>query len=398
MVASRPADLPALPPFEGRDDGARLRWAAIVGAVAAVAAVAMFVLCRQLGRNEVAGGGATEAAFVDDSPFGRSQPVPGTGPPPTPGTRMVADARMGELAGLEFVPPAGVEPWQAAVVLREELDDRTIGAWFAGLAAHDVLEMEPAGSSVVLSAGPRAAEADPDTASILNRAMAGRDRIDLRRWDPSFSAAWTSAGRAIERWVRTEGVFRRRPPHAGGFKVTANLGLVVFGAFFVLPILGGLSEAAGANPTAEVVGAVAIAVLTPVLAGWLAYGRLTRSLGARGSAIALRSESFRRFLHASEAQHVEWAWQNGLLRDYSAWAVALGEADAWNHALSASAVPAPEVAQTHGIMAPVLYSAAFHSARTAPSQSGGGGGFSGGGFSGGGSVGGGGGGGGGGSW
>ena len=50
---------------------------------------------------------------------------------------------------------------------------------------------------------------------------------------------------------------------------------------------------------------------------------------AQGSALALRTESFRRFLHASEAQHVEWAWKHDLIREYSGWAVALGEADAW---------------------------------------------------------------------
>ena len=44
-----------------------------------------------------------------------------------------------------------------------------------------------------------------------------------------------------------------------------------------------------------------------------------------GSALALRTESFRRFLAASEGRHVQWAWEHGLLREYSAWAVALGD-------------------------------------------------------------------------
>ena len=394
VVSTEAVDLPALPPFDGRADGARLRWALVVGGLAAVAAVATFVVCRQLGRNEVAGGGATEAAFAGgSSPFGPHRTTPGT---PAPGTRMVADSQMGELAGIEFVPPDGVEPWQASVVLREQVDDRAIGSWFAGQAAHDVLDMTPSGSSVVLSPGPRAAEADADTASILNRALAGRDRIDLNRWDHSFSSAWTRTGHTIGRWARTEGVFRRRPPQPGGMKL--NLGLLVLLGFLFFPALASASASTGVLGLRGAVMAVLIALLVPVAAGWFAYGFLTRSLSARGSAIALRSESFRRFLHDSEAQHVEWAFDNGLLREYSAWAVALGEADAWNQAMAASAVPPPEIDHTHGIMAPVLYSSAFHSARTAPSSSGGGGGFSGGGFSGGGMVGGGGGGGGGGSW
>ena len=117
---------------------------------------------------------------------------------------------------------------------------------------------------------------------------------------------------------------------------------------------------------------------------------------ATGSALALRAESFRRFLVASEGQHVDWAWKQGLLREYSAWAVALGAADAWGRALEHSNVPAPEM----NIASPLwLYSMgpSFDSTRSAPAPSGGSSGSSfGGGFSGG--VGGGGGGGSSGSW
>jgi hypothetical protein len=103
----------------------------------------------------------------------------------------------------------------------------------------------------------------------------------------------------------------------------------------------------------------------------------------------LRSESFRRFLAASEGKHVEWAWQQGLVREYSAWAVALGAAEAWSKAVKASNIPDPQVSLSGPLL---LYSAgsAFSSSRTAPSSSGGGGG--------GGGVGGGGGGGSSGSW
>jgi len=110
----------------------------------------------------------------------------------------------------------------------------------------------------------------------------------------------------------------------------------------------------------------------------------------------LRAESFRRFLAASEGKHVDWAWKQGLLREYSAWAVALGAADAWGRALANSNVPAPEM----NLASPIwLYSMgpSFESTRSAPAPSGGSSGGSFGGFSGG-SVGGGGGGGSSGSW
>ena len=144
-------------------------------------------------------------------------------------------------------------------------------------------------------------------------------------------------------------------------------------------------------PTAVLLGMSAVALVS-----FGAYKSMLPSRSATGSALALRTESFRRFLAASEGRHVEWAWDNNVLREYSAWAVALGAADAWTKAVESSNIPHPELA----LRGPLLVhtsSRSFDTSRVPPSSSGGGGGFGGGGFSGG-SVGGGGGGGSSGSW
>jgi hypothetical protein len=60
----------------------------------------------------------------------------------------------------------------------------------------------------------------------------------------------------------------------------------------------------------------------PVVAGWELLVRT-----AAGSAAWLRVESFRRFLADSEAYHAEEAAKRGVLREYTAWAVAVGEID-----------------------------------------------------------------------
>ncbi len=113
---------------------------------------------------------------------------------------------------------------------------------------------------------------------------------------------------------------------------------------------------------------------------------------AAGSGLWLRVESFRRFLAGSEAYHAEEAARRGVLREYTAWALALGEIDRWRLAVMSS----PNIPyDTPGLGYVWLGSsiiASTSAAATAPSSSGGGGGF------GGGSVGGGAGGGGGGSW
>jgi uncharacterized membrane protein YgcG len=85
-----------------------------------------------------------------------------------------------------------------------------------------------------------------------------------------------------------------------------------------------------------------LAVAVPAIAAVALYRCLLPVRSAPGSALALRTESFRCFLNASEGCHVEWAWTHRLLRDYSAWAVALGAAEAWERAMRASSVPAAE--------------------------------------------------------
>lgn len=397
VTATAPASFPAdLPPFDERDPSARWAWTGIVVGLGALAAVVVFLVSRQIGRNEVAGGGATEAAFGPDgdAAFGFTPATPDTEPPPVPGARMVADTDMAELAGLEFVPPRGVEPWQAAVVAREVIDDRTIGAWFASQAAHDVLAMDREGDDVVLRPGPRAAQADATTAPILNRALAGGQEVRLGTYSSTFASAWKEVGSAIDGWSVGSRTFRRRPPRHGAAQAGCLAGLAGLSPIVLVVVLLVGGDAFGGTRTTF--AALALALLVPGVVALLAYRRLIRSLSARGSAVALRTESFRRFLHDSEARHVEWAWENGLLREYSAWAVALGEVDAWNGAMAASAVPPPEQHASTGVLAPSLYASSFSSTTTAPSSSGSSGGSSG--FSGGGFSGGGGGGGGGGSW
>jgi uncharacterized membrane protein len=177
---------------------------------------------------------------------------------------------------------------------------------------------------------------------------------------------------------------------AGGLSAGVLVVVVLFVFFGIGSLITALVGALTAAPLA-----IAFGIVVPAVAAYAVYRTLLPARSAVGSALALRTESFRRFLADSEGQHVEWAWKNGLLREYSAWAVALGAADAWGRALEHSNVPDDAM----GINSPLLVywmAPSFASSHIAPSSSGGGGGF-GGGFSGG-SVGGGGGGGSSGSW
>ena len=238
-------------------------------------------------------------------------------------------------------------------------------------------------------------ELDVDTRKLIVQMLDFKDELTLGSYNANFGTAWEKV-RSLERdEIATSGWWKRLPPGSVGSGGSASTWLVLvviafafFGAGSLLTALFGLFHGK--------VSALLFAAVVPAVAAYFVYKVMLSSRTSTGSALALRAESFRRFLAASEGQHVDWAWKQGLLREYSAWAVALGAADAWGRALANSNVPAPEMNMTSPLW---LYSMgpSFDSTRSVPAPAGGSsGGSSFGGFSGG--VGGGGGGGSSGSW
>ncbi|HSL73825.1 MAG TPA: hypothetical protein VK853_05140 [Ilumatobacteraceae bacterium] len=349
------------------------------------AAAAVFLLGRSYGSNTVLAGGAAEAAFGDlplPGQSARSADVP---------TYRVPDSRLAELATIEFVPPRGLEPWQAAAVLRERIDDDTVAAWFSEMIATDALVITDDDGTVELRPGPDTARLSAVDRAHLQRLFAGGDVVTLGSYDPAFGATWSAIRDEQRSFVGSAGWWSHGGP--GGRSTTPARAIAIAIAVLVVIGIGVLVVTAIGSDVWLAVSspwiAIVAGILVPLVVAAGAYHAMFPSRTATGSALALRAESFRRFLAASEGKHVEWAWQQGLLREYSAWAVALGAADAWTNAIRSSNVAEPQVA----LAGPLLVHAAassFSSARTAPSSSGGGGG--------GGGVGGGGGGGSSGSW
>jgi uncharacterized membrane protein YgcG len=369
------------PPIPDRRQEHRQRTALLVAALGSVVAFATYRWSVRVGANEVMGTSAADAAH-------------GPGPAASPATRTVTDADLAELAAIEFAPPRGLEPWQGRVVLTEVLDDSMVTAWFSGAIARGLVEVQADGAHPRLRRGRALEGDDPLDAHLVDEVFRVDDEVILGTYDAQFAAAWAKILGYQARWVADSGWWWSRSPAPGRLKpggiittgvlVVATVALVALSAF-----VAGLLGALGGLATALLVG-----LGLPALVARVAYAPLRPGRTAAGSAWALRTESFRRFLEDSEAQHVEWAWEHGLLRQYSAWAVALDAADAWQEAMERSAVPVAEAAAIQPLLVPRV-SSAFTSTRTAPSTSSSGGSSSGG-FSG--SVGGGGGGGSHGSW
>ncbi|HEX4983092.1 MAG TPA: hypothetical protein VFV63_15395 [Ilumatobacteraceae bacterium] len=390
IVGRTEVDEPPIPAIPERRSTNRGMLALAMIPLGLASAGAVFAISRWRGRNEVFSGGAADAAY---GTLPNPSSTDGTS---TTGVRLVADDEMDELATIEFVPPKGIEPWQGAVLLTERIDDATVGAWFSGLAARDGITLDKEGHDLVLGSGPKRSELDPATAVHIDKILDGRDRIELGTYDKKFATAWADVRKDQAASILASGWWRRLPPGATAQLANARavgmlvavIVLVVFGAGSFITALLGLFDSTAL--------AVAFGAVVPAIFAYFLYRQLLRVRSATGSALALRTESFRRFLEASEGQHVDWAWKQGLLREYSAWAVALGAAGAWSKALNRSHVPPEEAAALSHPMLIYSMGSSISSSYTAPSSSGSG--SSGGGSFSGGSVGGGGGGGSSGSW
>lgn len=333
---------------------------------------------RNLGREQVWEGGAADAAFGPRS----GEFV---------GIQLMDQDDLASMATIEFEPPRDLSASAGGIILSERVTPQHQIAWLIEAAIRDEVEIEENPNDkkkMTLRRGP--AEPHPVVAERLADLLGTSDEVVLGKYDERFAKAWSRLGNDLEQWRESSGLW---DPAGASRKRRAR----VWGT---LAALVGLGIAFGGGVLANRLGIafVAVCVAGAGLAGF-GLAALIRSWEldvrtAEGSGTWLRVESFRRFIEASEARHAEAAAQRGLLRHYTAWAVALGELSHWNRMVDAAAeVPGSSVTYSSGdlafvAMAPTL-SRATAQTFTAPSSSGGGGG---------GGAGGGGGGGGGGSW
>lgn len=357
-----------LPPLPKRRSNDRLPLALGTVALGLAMAIGAFVLARTVGRNEVGGTGPADAAFAGMS-GGPSGPV-----------RKVSDGALDAMATTEFAPPRGLHPWQGAILLRERVDAQSVGAWFSEQIALERVVIE--GPPQVLRSGPKLADAPAAERDRIEKLMGGDGELALGKYQPAMARLWTKLTKEQTKAAASSGWWTRSPAGGAiGYPAGLGLGVVIVAAvagfamwqkWWDVPLL-----------------AIGLGIAVPGLVAGGAYRGMLPARSATGSALALQAESFRRFLASSEGSHVEWAWTHGLLREYSAWAVALGAADAWNDAVAASGVPRAEVRAATMPLMVHTYATSFAGSRAAPSTSGSSSSgfsssFSGGGFSGGG--------------
>ena len=335
------------------------------GVAALIAGLVLRRTLRWLGREEVVGDGATDVAFAD-----------GTGGP----IRRIDSARLAELAAIEFAPPRDTTAWQGGIVNAEEVAERHEVAWLIEAAIDGYIELDET-DGLTLRRKEHAAD---DTTVLLDVGFAGRDSVELGKYDPSFGKMWSRLYTHLDSWFTSSGLWD--PVGRRHQRVAHWLGL--------LGIVAGAAGLFGATVAFAARGDVWLVLVA--LAG-LVFGAGLGSWASRsellvrtpyGSGLWVRVESFRRFLAGSEGPQAEEAAKRGVLRQYTAWAVALDEVHQWERAVKAAGENLGAVHQadlSFAYLAPTMVSAA-HATSVAPSSSvgAGGGGGAGGGFGGGG--------------
>jgi len=374
------SELPDPPTGPANDPGTGVWKAMWLAAAAALAASVVSVLMvRRAGREQVWAGGAAVAAFGPDDD---NAPI-----------ERIDEKRLGQLATTEFEAPRGMSAVEGAVLIDESVKDHHLAAWLLESAVRGEIDIEGQmdSATIVRTDVPAHPTAEP----VLQRMFNGRERIPLGGYDSQFASGWQLMKDDVTRWQRGAAYWDRSGHKRRTMvRVLSVLGLLAgIGATVLFSAMAN-RNGGGWLPAVAGGGAMIGLCWAALINSW---ELLIRS--PDGTARWLQVESFRRFLHQSEAQHVEQAASLGLLRQYTAWAVALDEADRWTLAVSAAnrADPTMQTTMTDDLAFVVLGSSLGHSVRathTEPSSSGSGLGGGGGGFS----VGGGGGGGGGGSW
>lgn len=369
---SADVDVPVVPAMPG-ETGAPLAAPTLLGWVAAAAAgLVTGRALRRAGREEAPAGWAGG---------GGSVVLPGADVRGVRAARVDAEA-LADAAGPQVAPPRALTPAQGGVLLAERVKPQHQAAWLLGQAQQGAvaLEGDPEEPTLRWVGGGGAAESIP-LLTMFDR----RPSIQLGTHDSHFERGWKLVGDQLRSWRTSSGLWSPAGERRRWWALGIGIGLAVIGA--------GLAAFLAYRWSLGSPSVLQLALLTVpsgVGAGLVARSWELRVLTPEGAQLYAEVEAFRRHLHDSSAADVSAAAEAGSMHDHLAWAVALGESDAWRAAVERSGVPSgvgwdPATM----LIASSLHTSAVQTA-TAPSSSSGGGG--------GGGAGGGGGGGGGGSW
>ena len=294
-------------------------WRPVVVLVVGAAVIELIVRSfRRRGENIVGVGGAAAAAHWS----------------PGEETTRISDGDLLALATTEFVPPADISPWEGRVLLDEAVDQDSPEHWLSSMVGVGAISVvDDSGTVVITRHDDAIATLTSDDQDLLELLVPGDEpRRITGTYNEEIKTIWNSIVRSQRTRIEMRAWWRGRVARSGFTPGLAPLVAFVAGLTYVvvarLSVGDGNESYAASSLTVHTLSTVGIVGLVAITSSY--HQRASRT--AAGAAMFLQTESFRRFLEASEARHVEQAHDRGVLREYSAWAVALGEADAWSRA------------------------------------------------------------------
>ncbi|NGO45454.1 DUF2207 domain-containing protein [Streptomyces sp. YC419] len=248
-------------------------------------------------------------------------------------TRRMDIRRLGASVTPNGEPPAGIAPAHAGILLTDRVRQEHLAAWLLTAAADGHLTISGKQKKPVLhqvGKRPEGGATDPLTAEVLQAVFARKRRVPLGQFNTAFATAWNLLRHRLEDWRRTggDGLWepsgeRRRRFALWGGAVAAAAGTVVVG----------ITATDVADPGADwrtplaVGAALAGAGLAALVRAWELRARTVR-----GSHLWCQTEAYRRHL-AEPGRH---GWEKRDEDQITAWATALGEAEAWTAAAAAA--------------------------------------------------------------
>lgn len=222
--------------------------------------------------------------------------------------------------------PRDLSPAQGGVLISGSVAERHKAAWLVDLAVRGVVDLEPAPDGGKAMTLVRLQDGEPAEARLLDLAFAGRGQLQLGGYDESFAAGWKAVGTELAGWQQNSGLWdaaaERRTGRVRWLGVAAAVvGLVVVG----LAAWWSTQQSALPLVVAAVGGAITGGGVSAALRAWE-----LRVLTPQGSSTWLRVESLRRYLAECAPTAIDDALAEGTLGDYTAWALALGEAERWS--------------------------------------------------------------------
>ena len=212
IVAFTTPDAVAVPALPDRRPDNRGRLALAMIPAGLTGALAVHRWARRKGRNEVFAGGAADAAYGAMPPPRADGTVE-----PTPPVRLVPDDELDDLATIEFVPPKGIAPWEASVLITERIGDDTVEAWFSDLAGREAITLAESGRHLAIGSGPNRGDLDPADAELLDRFLEAEDPFVTGTYSSSFASAWNTV--ATQQRKRIAGRDQRVPVGAAKQRV-----------------------------------------------------------------------------------------------------------------------------------------------------------------------------------